>query len=124
MRMMKIAIVEDEALFLDNLQQMIRECVPEAQVKGYLFQGEATISELEQEGLLDRDVQDGNRYRALLSLTQQGQLAAEQVETRAKLAVEKAGSGMTDAQRATFYEVLNLIAGHLQEICEEGLENA
>lgn len=48
MRMMKIAIVEDEALFLDNLQQMIRECVPEAQVKGYLFQGEATISELEQ----------------------------------------------------------------------------
>lgn len=48
MKMMKIAIVEDEALFLDNLLQMIRECAPETQVKGYLFQGEATIAELEQ----------------------------------------------------------------------------
>lgn len=48
MRTMKIAIVEDEALFLDNLKQMIQECDPEAQVRGYLFQGEATVLELEK----------------------------------------------------------------------------
>ena len=82
-----------------------------------------TLVELEQEAMVERCMRDGNRYRALLMLTAQGKIAAEQVEARVKLAVEKAGNGMTDAQRATFYEVLGLIAGHLQTICEEGLEN-
>ena len=39
----------------------------------------------------------------------------------AKLAVEEAGSGMTEEQRATLYAVLDLIAGNLQTICAEGL---
>ena len=82
-----------------------------------------TVAELEQEGMIQRDMKDGNRYRAQLTLTEQGQTAASQVEERAKLAVEKAGDGMTDEQRAVFYEVLGMIAGHLQTICEEGLEN-
>ena len=82
-----------------------------------------TVAELEAEGLLERCTKDGTRYRALLRLTQQGMAAAQQVQERAELAVEKAGSGMTDAQRVGFYEVLNLIAGHLKVICEEGLEN-
>ena len=82
-----------------------------------------TVADLEQEGLILRDLKDGNRYRARLMLTEQGKTAAGQVEERAKLAVEKAGEGMSDEQRAVFYEVLGLIAGHLQTICEEGLEN-
>ena len=82
-----------------------------------------TLVELEQAGLVQRYMRGENRYRALLRLTQQGVAAAQQVKERAELAVEKAGSGMTDAQRVVFYEVLNLIAGHLQLICEEGLEN-
>ena len=82
-----------------------------------------TLVELEQEAMVERCLRDGNRYRAILKLTAQGKIAAEQVEDRVKLAVEKAGSGMSDDQRATFYEVLDLIAGHLQTICEEGLEN-
>lgn len=82
-----------------------------------------TVGELEQEGMIQRDVKGSNRYRALLRLTAQGQTAAAQVEERAKLAVEKAGDGMSDEQRAVFYAVLDLIAGHLQTICEEGLEN-
>ena len=82
-----------------------------------------TLVELEQEAMVERSLRDGNRYRAILKLTAQGKIAAEQVEGRVKLAVEKAGSGMRDDQRATFYEVLGLIAGHLQTICEEGLEN-
>ena len=81
-----------------------------------------TVAELEREGLVIRNTKGSNRYRALLKLTQQGETAAAQVEERAKLAVEKAGEGMTDQQRAVFYEVLGLIAGHLQEICEDGLE--
>ena len=40
-----------------------------------------TITELEEEGMLDRDVHDGNRYRALLKLTERGKAAAAQVDT-------------------------------------------
>ena len=82
-----------------------------------------TVAELEQEGMIQRDMKDGNRYRAQLILTEQGKTAAGQVEERVKLAVEKAGDGMTDEQRSILYEVLGMIAGHLQTICEEGLEN-
>ena len=45
--------------------------------------------------------------------------AREEIAT----AVEKAGFGMTEAQRVVFYQTMDLIAGHLQAICEEGLEN-
>lgn len=82
-----------------------------------------TVAELEREGLVLRNTRGSNRYRALLKLTGQGEVAASKVQERAKLAVEKAGEGMTEQQRAVFYEVLGLIAGHLQAICEEGLEN-
>lgn len=81
-----------------------------------------TVAELEREGLIRRQAKEGSSYRARLLLTERGMAAAAQVEQRAKLAVEKAGEGMTDAQRVIFYEVLDLIAGHLQMICEEGLE--
>ena len=82
-----------------------------------------TVAELEREGLIERNLRGSNRYRAVLKLTPQGETAAAQVDERAKLAVEKAGVGMTEDQRAVFYQELNLIAGHLQNICEEGLEN-
>lgn len=82
-----------------------------------------TVAELEREGLVERCLKGSNRYRALLKVTEQGRLAAEHVSERAKLAVEKASEGMTDEQRVTLYKVLDLIAGHLQTICEEGLEN-
>lgn len=81
-----------------------------------------TVAELEREGMLFREKRGAKGYRAALKLTDLGKAAAEHVEQRARLAVEKAGAGMDDDQRAVFYEVLNLIAGHLQQICEEGLE--
>ena len=82
-----------------------------------------TVAELERESMVIRDLRDGSNYRATLKLTEQGQVAAQQVEERVKLVVEKAGSGMTDAQREAFYSIMNLIAGHLQTICESGLED-
>lgn len=81
------------------------------------------VAELEREGLIQRTMRGNNRYRAALMLTPQGEAAAAQVDERAKLAVEKAGFGMTEAQRVVFYQTMDLIAGHLQAICEEGLEN-
>lgn len=83
-----------------------------------------TVAELEREGLVMRACKGSANYRVPLKLTAQGEAAAEHVQERAKLAVEKAGEGMTDEQRVTFYKVLDLIAGHLQTICEEGLEEA
>jgi DNA-binding MarR family transcriptional regulator len=80
-----------------------------------------TLSELEQEGMVDRDVSGGNRYRAVLRLTQRGLDAANQVYDRVRLAVEKAGEGLSDAQRSVFYQVLSLISENLKTICTEGL---
>lgn len=81
-----------------------------------------TVADLEQKGMVVRQANNGNRYRAMLKLTPQGQNAASQVMERARLAVEKAGEGISDEQRAVMYQLLNLIAGRLQTICAEGLE--
>lgn len=82
-----------------------------------------TVSELEEAGMLTRACNDGKRYRSMLTLTDAGRAAASRVAQRAKTAVEQAGSGMTDEQRAVFYNTLSLIAGNLQHICDEGLED-
>lgn len=79
------------------------------------------MAELEEKGMVSRGDEKGNRYRMQLRLTALGEEAADHVEQRAKLAVEEAGSGMTEEQRATLYAVLDLIAGNLQTICAEGL---
>ena len=62
-----------------------------------------TVAELEHEGLVERE-------------------AAQRVDARARFAVEKAGAGLTDAQREVFYAALNQIAANLQVISDEGLE--
>lgn len=82
-----------------------------------------TVSELEEAGMLSRICNDGKRYRAMLTLTDAGRKAAARVAERAKCAVERAGSGLTDEQRAVFYSALGMIAGNLQNICDEGLED-
>lgn len=66
-------------------------------------------------------VREGSSYRALLKLTAEGLAAAEHVRRRATVAVENASRGLSDERRAVFYEVLELIASNLQNICEEGL---
>lgn len=83
-----------------------------------------TVAELEKEGMVSRLTNNGNRYRALLKLTERGFAAASQVNERVKVAVEKAGEGLTDDQRSVLYYALSLIAGNLQTICTEGLAEA
>lgn len=82
-----------------------------------------TVSELEEAGMLTRTCNDGKRYRSLLTLTDAGREAAARVAERAKRAVEQAGSGLTNEERAVFYNALTLIAGNLQHICDDGLED-
>ena len=83
-----------------------------------------TVAELEEAGMLIRECNGKNRYRALLKLTEMGYEAAAGVAERAKYAVEQAGSGLTDEQRAVFYYAMGLIAENLQNICDEGLNDS
>lgn len=80
-----------------------------------------TLSELSQEGLVERRTKNGNAYRAPLFLTDAGREAAALLNERAKFAVEQAGEGLTDADRQIFYAALDLIAGNLQRISRDGL---
>lgn len=80
-----------------------------------------TLSELEEAEMVSRDLRGGSRYRANLLLTDAGKAAAQEVSERAQLAVEAAGAGLNDAQRAVFYQVLDIIAGNLHTICKNGL---
>lgn len=81
-----------------------------------------TLTELEQAGMVSRQTNNGSRYRASLTLTEQGQAAARTVYRTAQRAVEQAGQGFDGAQRETFYHVLGLIADHLHTICKDGLQ--
>ena len=82
------------------------------------------VAELEQMGMVRRTEHNGTRYRASLTLTEQGQTAAKAVEEKARLAVERAGAGLDDKSREVFYSVLALIAGNLHVICKNGLAGA
>ena len=81
-----------------------------------------TVAELEWEGMVERSTKNGSMYRAALKLTPAGDEAARQVEERAQFAVERAGECLTDEERAVMYKTLALIAGNLNAICSEGLE--
>lgn len=79
------------------------------------------LAELEEAGMVNRDLKNGNRYRSNLTLTEQGRQAAMAVAEKARLAVELAGTGFGESEREVFYRVLAIIAGNLHVICKEGL---
>ena len=80
-----------------------------------------TLAELEEVGMIYRENRNGSRYRSALMLTEQGEIAAEAVVEKARMAVERAGIGFGEAEREVFYRVLALIAGNLHKLCKEGL---
>ena len=80
-----------------------------------------TVAELEREGMVTRNGKNGNFYRASLTLTERGREAAEHVAIRATQAVEAASRGLGDGNRRVLYAALDLIATHLQNICDMGL---
>ena len=76
---------------------------------------------MEEKGLVKKEGGSVNQYRARLVLTDKGVQAAEHVCSRASVAVEHAGSGISDADRAVFYSALESIAANLQTLSKEGL---
>lgn len=79
------------------------------------------ISVMEQKGLVKRACAGNKLYRALLTLTEEGEIAAQHVCQRASLAVEYAGKGYSDADREIFWQVLDTIASNLQALSKEGI---
>lgn len=101
------------------------EGITAAQLSGVCEKDKAAVSravsELETRGLIYRSGERVNGYRALLMLTERGSAAASKLIHIAELAVEKAGSGLTDQDRAVFYASLSHITNALHKISLEGL---
>lgn len=79
------------------------------------------VAILEKKGMLKKEAIGGNMYRALLKLTPQGKEAAQHVQQRAAVAVELAGAGLSESDRAIFYRSLEQITVNLQNLSKEGL---
>ena len=79
------------------------------------------VAILESHGLVKKVAVGKNMYRAKLVLTDEGKQAAEHVRSRAAVAVELAGSGLSEAERENFYKALALITENLQKLSKNGL---
>lgn len=79
------------------------------------------VAEMEKQGLVIREITGERAYRAGLFLTDEGRKAAEFVRMRSNIAVELAGTGVSDADRAVMYAVLERITGNLHAITCDGM---
>ena len=82
-----------------------------------------TVAEMEENGLITRQNNKNNFYRAKLILTEKGQEIAAHVQKKAISAVIEAGQGISDEDRRVFYECLATIAANLRKISTDGLED-
>ena len=122
--MAKYELNSPHAVYLTTLYNF-EEGVTAAKLGELCCKNKADVSRmvaiLEKKGLVRKEAIGGNLYRAKLLLTEEGKQAAEHVQRRAALAVELAGSGMTDADREVFYRCLEQITTNLQTLSKEGL---
>ena len=79
------------------------------------------IASMQEKGLVAKKDDSLNAYRAKLILTPQGKAAAAHISKRAGVAVEMGGKGLSDDERKTFYNALELIATNLSKISKDGL---
>ncbi len=82
------------------------------------------VTEMEDRGLIMRQSNKDNFYRAKLVLTEKGLNVAEFVKKKAIAAVSEAGRGISDDERKIFYECLFTIAQNLKKISTEGLSDS
>ena len=81
-----------------------------------------TLAEMEENGLVVRQTNKNNFYRAKLVLTDKGKTAADFVREKAIDAVSAAGAGISDEDRAIFYDCLLTITSNLRKISNHGLD--
>ena len=122
--MAKYELNSPHAVYLTTLYNF-EEGVTAAKLGELCCKNKADVSRmvaiLEKKGLVRKEAIGGNLYRAKLLLTEEGKQAAEHVQQRAAVAVELAGSGMSEEEREVFYRCLELITSNLQTLSKEGL---
>ena len=122
--MAKYELNSPHAVYLTTLYNF-EEGVTAAKLGELCCKNKADVSRmvaiLEKKGLVRKEAIGGNLYRAKLVLTEEGKQAAEHVQQRAAVAVELAGSGMSEEEREVFYRCLELITSNLQTLSKEGL---
>ena len=122
--MAKYGLNSPHAVYLTALYQF-EEGITAARLGELCCKNKADVSRMvsimEKKGLVYRESTGENMYRALLKLTQEGKTAAKLVQERVALAVELAGAGLSEEDRAVFYDALERITTNLQALSEEGL---
>lgn len=123
--MLKYDLNSPHAVYLSTLYEVGQDGITAAQLGELCGKNKADVSRmvaiLENKGLVRKIAVGRNMYRAKLLLTEEGKQAARQVRDRAAVAVELAGSGLTQEERSTFYKALELITTNLQKLSREGL---
>ena len=79
------------------------------------------VVEMENRGLVTRETDKNNLYRAKLVLTDEGKNAAQFVCDRAEKAVTAAGLGLGDDDRKIFYGALAIFEANLRRISRDGI---
>ena len=79
------------------------------------------VAEMEGKGLVKRENDRNNAYRARLLLTEEGNNAANFVCERAEKAVSEAGRGLDENDRKIFYGALAIFEANLRRICRDGV---
>ena len=122
--MAKYQLNSPHAVYLTTLYDF-EEGITAAKLGELCCKNKADVSRmvaiLEKKGLVRKEAVGRNRYRAKLLLTEAGKQAAAQVRQRASIAVELAGSGMSEEDRGIFYRCLERITANLHTLSEEGL---
>ena len=123
--MSKYGLNSPHAVYLNTMYDANPEGITAAQLGELCGKNKADVSRmiaiLVKKGLVQKVAVGNNMYRAKLILTEEGRRAAEHVRKRAALAVELAGSGLSNEERETFYRALDLITENLQKLSKEGL---
>ena len=121
----RYALNSPHAIYLKTLFDSEPEGITAAQLGEICGKDKADVSRmvaiLENKGLVRKVAVGKNMYRAKLVLTETGREAAEHVRSRAAVAVELAGGGLSEEERAVFYRALERISGNLQKLSREGL---
>lgn len=72
------------------------------------------INDMENKGLLFKNLVNNSFYRARLVLTEKGMNAAKKIKLTAECAVDAASSGITDKEREILYKSLDIISDNLK----------
>ena len=79
------------------------------------------VAALTEKELVKKLTVEGKKYRSPIALTEKGFLVADSIKEKARAAVEFASSGVSDADRRTFYEALEAICSNMTKMSLSGV---